>query len=254
MTDAPHLDDEQLSALLDGEGDPADGAHAEGCDRCGARLARLRAVAAAVAEPPPPPAAADRDRAIAAALRAREVVPLRARRSGPPAWLLAAAAVLVLALLAVPFLAGGDDGDDQVATSGGDAAEESGGEEAATLESGAAPVDGGDLGPIDAGTDLTALAAASQAERAAEAPSSADESSGAGEGAADADAFGAPACVDAVVADAPTLGALRYFARATFDGEPAQVLVFDGPEAGQVTVYVAALDDCFPLNVQSAPN
>jgi len=51
----PHLDDERLSALLDGLAEPSDAAHADGCPDCTARLAgwsqarRLVAAAPAVA-------------------------------------------------------------------------------------------------------------------------------------------------------------------------------------------------------------
>ncbi len=46
-----HLDDEALNAVLDGEGGPADAAHAHACSRCSVRLERFRRVAVAVAVP-----------------------------------------------------------------------------------------------------------------------------------------------------------------------------------------------------------
>jgi len=49
-----HLDDDTLSGVLDGEASPEEGAAAAGCDKCSARLARLRQVAQASGDPPPP--------------------------------------------------------------------------------------------------------------------------------------------------------------------------------------------------------
>ena len=102
MTD-PHLDDEQLSLLLDGV--DVDGrAHAEDgtCAACADRLAALRSARDAVAGATVPPLPADvLDRIVARALDAppvAEVVPLRSaprrRRltTPPPAWLVGAAA------------------------------------------------------------------------------------------------------------------------------------------------------------------
>ena len=52
--DSAHLDDELLSAVLDGESDVDASAHADACDRCRARLATLRDVSVLVAAPVPP--------------------------------------------------------------------------------------------------------------------------------------------------------------------------------------------------------
>jgi hypothetical protein len=103
---APHLDDEQLSLLLDGVDD--DGrAHVEDdrCPTCTARLDRLRAARDAVARAAVAPLAADVldrlvDRALAAP-SAGEIVPIataRRRRitTPPPAWLLAAVAAIAV--------------------------------------------------------------------------------------------------------------------------------------------------------------
>lgn len=103
---APHPDDEQLSAALDGH-DPAALGHAEGCADCAARLDRFRAVAALVAAPVATPSP---DAAVAAALRAATVTPLRPRsRRGPFA--LAAAAMVLVVLAALTVITGGDDDD-----------------------------------------------------------------------------------------------------------------------------------------------
>ena len=108
MTD-PHLDDAQLSLLLDGL-EVAGRAHVEaGCATCGDRLAALRAARDAVAGATVAPLPADvLDRLVATALDATaaeaEVVPLGADRprarqgwaTPPPAWLVGAAAGIAL--------------------------------------------------------------------------------------------------------------------------------------------------------------
>jgi hypothetical protein len=108
-----HPDDETLSALLDGEADQDADAHVAGCSTCGARLAALRAAAAAVGEAPQPPPAV-RESAIRAALMdsaadhpvIREH-PYRERRSlAIVGWVAAAAAVIAL-FVALPALLGG---------------------------------------------------------------------------------------------------------------------------------------------------
>ena len=104
-----HLDDEALSAAIDGDVEAAALDHVAACPACRNRLEALRAVASAVSTPPAPRPAADVDRAIAAALDAglapaatpgakhgrAPVVALFQRRSAIAA--LAAAAVIVLA-------------------------------------------------------------------------------------------------------------------------------------------------------------
>jgi hypothetical protein len=122
-----HLDDEQLSALLDGE--PGDRAHVADCPACAARLSALTsardAVAAAVV---PPLSAAVLEGLIAAAVDAAPagdpaIVPLTRRRrlrTPPPAWLVGAAAAL-LALVGVAGVlrsVSGSDGGSMALTSG----------------------------------------------------------------------------------------------------------------------------------------
>ena len=125
-----HLDDEQLSALVDRD---ADDEHVRACAACETRLEALRAAAALVGAPVAPLATDLVDRIVARAVdeaaQATRVVAMdrvaRRRRWTPsPAILAAAAAVLVL-LLAVPALMGGTGGsstDSQTAAGG--AAEE----------------------------------------------------------------------------------------------------------------------------------
>lgn len=127
----PHLDDEQLSLLLDGAAEDARAHVDDGCAACGARLAALRSARDAVAAAVVPPLAGDvLDRLVAGALAAppvADVVPLsggRRRRltTPPPAWLLGAAAgiaalVGVAGLVrAIDVTSGGDDARSMAAT------------------------------------------------------------------------------------------------------------------------------------------
>lgn len=127
-----HLNDEELSAALDGEGAAGTDAHIASCSRCGARSATLASAQATVATPPPAPTAERRDAAVAAALdvaqgraggTATEARPigdlaaLRSRRRTRPRrdvgpWL-GAAAVLALLVGAASILdLSGSDSDD----------------------------------------------------------------------------------------------------------------------------------------------
>ena len=73
MTSFPHLDDDQLSALVDGEAEPAEIDHVDGCEECGARLALWRAGIGMVGEAPELPPASQIDAAVAAALAASAI-------------------------------------------------------------------------------------------------------------------------------------------------------------------------------------
>jgi hypothetical protein len=121
----PHLDDEVLSAIIDGEASPAESAHASTCDECHHRLGHLLAAAAIVpAVPAPPPGA--REGAIAVALSSapalatkpqpvRSVTPSRWVR--PPRPLVLAAGALAAAVVVVAGVAAliGSTDDDQFA-------------------------------------------------------------------------------------------------------------------------------------------
>ena len=234
-TPPPHLDDEDLSALLDGEAtDERGAAHLRSCSSCSARHdalagARDELRGAAVA-----PLAGDvLDRLVANALAApaaapAPVVPIdraRGRRlsSPPPAWLVGAvASIAVLAGLAGLLRSGG--GNDDEATSRSDAAlraEESGGgafDEGAVENEAAAAVDPelvtADLGDI---ADPAALTAA------LDAPNTQAFSAGrtvAGDATAEDDAEAAPAAPTTQVA--PTAGGSATAAGAAPDGARAQ--------------------------------
>lgn len=70
MIPTPHLDDDGLSAVLDGQGDAAETDHARDCVECQDRLAQWDAARQLVASPVPPAPDEVRRAAIAAATRA----------------------------------------------------------------------------------------------------------------------------------------------------------------------------------------
>lgn len=267
MTDTPrdHLDDDVLSAVLDGEATPYENTHAAACAECSARLSTLREASTLVRTAVAPAPDAQRDAAIAAALAAAvpsNVVPMRSRRRGVPAWLGAAAAAVVAvgAIGLVASSTGGDDDDSAGVASGGagddttsemaaDDAEES----LTTLM--AAPTDGGDLGAIE-DVDLRAAIEGALARQVTgdAAPSEEGEASS-GDGTAPTttaspSAVGpsfAASCEDPVRAGDPELGAVLYRASGTYEGEPAEVLGFEVlREDGGVDrrVYVLAVEGC----------
>jgi negative regulator of sigma E activity len=116
-----HLDDEILSALLDGDGGDTDvAAHLRACDRCAGRQGELVAARAALAGAPVEPVdELTRRRLLAAALAAAgeetatavAAIPARARArwaSRHPALIGSAAAVVLAVLVGIPFVVGND--------------------------------------------------------------------------------------------------------------------------------------------------
>ncbi|HEX7166507.1 MAG TPA: hypothetical protein VF230_05965 [Acidimicrobiales bacterium] len=108
----PHLDDERVSALLDGEDDATAQSHLATCDRCRARFDRFASVRAAMATPVEPLDAGDVDRLVSRALSAAvglspvtSIADARSRRrAGLPAGAVAAIAALFIALVGLPAL------------------------------------------------------------------------------------------------------------------------------------------------------
>lgn len=257
MTSA-HLDDDAVSALLDGEATSEEAAHARRCDDCGERLGRFREAAARIGDVEPIDEVA-RERAVAAALEAR-VAPLRAGRWQQRPWLLGAAAVLLLALVVVPLLGDtGSDGDASLA--GGDevarddatgAADESSGPETG---SGAAestlslrapgPVAVGHLGGVD-GATLPALVRAALL-------GSGPSPTTAGDGAAPPEP-GAP-CEEAVRSRQPRLGDLRLTGTAEVGGRPGTVVVYDviGSDPAELRAEIVTGADCETLLTSTFP-
>lgn len=199
MTDSHHLDDEALSAAIDGELAPVATAHLAGCDACASRLDALRAAAAAVASPVTPPSGARRDAALAAALQAFDEVaspdreeisaaertPVSAIGDGRgarrgrdglrtvSAWLggVAAAVLLVVGLATLGDGVGGDEDADETtagtleedagAGAGGDAATgRNEGDGPSDLADEAGRYDAGDLGSFPDAEQLRAATAA----------------------------------------------------------------------------------------------
>jgi len=147
MTELPPIDDELLSAYLDGEVTAAERGAIEADTAALARLGELRAVRDAVASPVEPLADKDRDRLIAAALAASETTRVvseigvaRARRRfwdrpAPPQWnwrpIAVVAAAVVAIAIAVPVVRSADLGGDAADTAGeGAIADEPASEEA----------------------------------------------------------------------------------------------------------------------------
>jgi hypothetical protein len=120
----PHLDDEQLSLLLDGEDlDGRARVHVDGCEACAGRLSAMTAARDAVRGAGVAPLTTDAlDRFVVTALSATGddgtrgeepdiVVPFRARRRlpvPPPAWLVGAAAALAALVGIAGFLRAAD--------------------------------------------------------------------------------------------------------------------------------------------------
>lgn len=268
MTDPPalHLDDEQLSAALDGEGVPE---HLEACSVCRTRRASLEAARRAVGSPVPTLAPDVIDAAIASAVASadgpvesptattssidgRRRVPSGPRRrrlaAPPPAWLVgAAAAIAVLAGLAVvvrstrgeesgsPVSQSANDltsADASVEAAAADAASGAGGAVAAT-DPELVTADLGDQ--TDPATLTTRLAAsprmAGNLDTAAAAPAAGDETSSAGPatptGKEPEGAADRAQCRDeATRIGAGRLGVLLSTSRLRWAGQPAEVLVF----------------------------
>ena len=236
MTAPDHLDDEQLTALQDGEGSPEERAHLDGCDRCADRARALAAVSALVATPPPAPSPDAREAAVVAALAGadRPAVGLRpAARRRVPAWLLPAAAVvalLALVVAVVPRLTDRSDSDsaasgqrtNEGAESADDDAGGAGGGSESNLQDGA-------RAQATARTDLGAVEDERQLAERVDAAMSAT---------AAADRATSPAddpCTTAFRAAGSSLGPLQLRASLVWRGQPAEVLV-DGERA----VVVAA--------------
>ena len=263
----PHPTDEQLSAALDDE-DAGAQAHASSCPSCAARLAGLRAVAAAIGAPVAASDELARERAIGAAIRGGAEIPGRRRVTRAPL-ILGAAAALVLVLLSVPLLTKDRARDDVATLASGDES---------------ASVHGGDLGELSDPRQLSAIIGPAIGETATDgAATSTGEARDSG-GQSNADEIGAERAPSATgeppqVLRAPNrsaaeavepakvpcraetretygtrLGPLVYSATVTWAGTPAAVLAYEvlgatGPLNHRV--FVVAQSSCTPLNILS---
>ncbi|HUF33652.1 MAG TPA: hypothetical protein VMN58_10655 [Acidimicrobiales bacterium] len=252
----PHLDDEALSALIDGEAMPQTGDHAGACDACEGRLEALRHAARAVADPPPAPDDETRERAIAAAIAAAPAEPARRtgvvtlaprRRRPAPVWLVSAACLAAL-ILGVGLVRGMDGGDDDSVTM------------EASPTAGPSVVDGGDLGDLHARSDLRIPV--QSALRDGETAAAGEDGDLADDGmnamtSDDAEsrelttpqrsaAEPGDTCLEEARQLDDGLGALRYRARARFDGAAAVIYAFDvdGDERMSLRVVVLETAGC----------
>lgn len=265
---ASHLDDESLSAVLDGEAIAAEDEHAGSCGRCSARLTELRAAASVVASFPPSPSPERREAAVAAAL-ALQPAPSSSpdspslakeaaatgdrlggrRRRSVPGWvpLAALAAAVALFVPVVGLLVDGGDDSQQTAMSELEDDDRAGDPAAGTDDSvmAAAPLEWGNLGDVDGG-DLAELAArigAGAAAPASDGQATSDEAdaqateaappSDAARGAPSSPASELPAACEAEARSRdPGLGQLLAVGRGTVDGNPAEILAFESMPTG----------------------
>lgn len=270
----PHLDDESLSAFLDGDDSAV--AHLAGCATCRARRDALDAARRAVAAPPPPAPAAAADRAVAAAMAAFDagrptapVVPLarpagspgtprRAhaaprRRRGVPAWAFGIAAAVAAVAVAVPVLTRDTSSRDASRTAAGPAT---------TVPSGPV-IDAGDLGDQSDQLALGRIVTGALGKSAAEAPAAADRSAApeAGFAASTTAQQASPAPSPAATAGTDCerivrsdygsgLGALEYRATLRWQGTPAALYAYTLTGTDKHRVFVMSQAGCRLLVVQ----
>lgn len=240
----PHLDDQTLSATIDGESWPD---HLAGCPDCMARRRRLAEAAARIAAPVTPAPDTVREQALRAA--AAVVTP---RRSPSPGRILAVAAaiVLVLGLGVTPLLFRGGSRPAETASP--------------PIDDKAATVAGPDLGVVDDAPTLDMrLRAAlgpsvpSQASPAApgdqaETQAQDDRVSG-GEFSSAAGAPGGQPCEKQARRAGAKGAALVLSASLTWQGQPAYVFVLSDPGAERLSrrAVVLSRSGCSILVVQS---
>ena len=249
--DSDHAPPEALSAYLDGEA-PEWAAHLNGCARCEASLARLRAVVTAVSRPVPPPPPEAVDRAVVRALgtapatgaTTHDAAATRSWRGRPvlvglASGSIAAVLLAVVAAFAVVGRGGGDRGDDTALASRPEAVQDR-----ATAGAGAGGAQpqafsGGHLGEIG---DAAALAARLRGRipGTGDGPAAVAASPQAAEGAGLPPPTPARCEAEARAGD-PGLGPLVYVADGLRQGRPVVVLGFGGTP---VTLLVLALEGC----------
>ncbi|MCU1485388.1 MAG: hypothetical protein JWN67_2134 [Actinomycetia bacterium] len=249
-----HLDDNALSATLDGEATPDEHAHVDACTTCRARVDELRAAANAIGTPLTAVDPVRRDQAIAAALLALPTPLASRRRRQPPGWVLgAAAAVLALGILVPLVNRSSGSSDDRSATAAADGNARSKALESPEAQdsSGAAgatqlfATDSVDLGPITSDDELRDRVLDALRTPAPGTPTSTTAP-------ATASTVADP-CVATLTGKDATLGALRLDARATVDGNPSRVLVFDAGGDPPTVRAFAVTDACDVLRSTTIP-
>lgn len=265
MTDPrPTDEDELISRVLDGDATDVDRARVAADARLQARVQDFERVQAAIADVAPPSAAVQ-DAAVAAAIahaapvvasdervRAEPLEHVRARRSRHIATVVAVAAA---ALIGIPLLA--------IALTGRGAEQKS--DSTTAIESAAdapsdtaAPVFGaengaagyvGDLGALETDAQLQSAVALALSSAAASdsdanaAPELALPPQTAEAGSAARLSSSVPACINELATSDPGLGTAAFTAAATWQGEPALVVVY----RGVTDTIVVVNDDCAVL-------
>jgi hypothetical protein len=250
-----HLDDDALSATLDGEATPEEHAHVEACATCRARVDELRAAANAIGTPLAAVEVARREEAIAAALLALPTPLASGRRRQPPGWVLGAAAAVVALGILVPLVnrSNGSSADRSSSSAAADSnarskALESPEAQDSSGAAGAAPLFASapaDLGPINGEGELRDRVLEALRSPAPDAPTS-TTSAAAGSSVADP-------CLAELTREDPTLGAVRLDARAVVDGTPGRVLVFDAGGDPPTVRAFAVTDACEVLRSATFP-
>jgi hypothetical protein len=279
--DTSHLDDDALSAALDGAlEDAADQSHLAGCAACSARRHQLAMARSALAAAPVEPVdELTRHRLVATALAEADPAARRRAWYQSPALAGGVAAALLALFVAVPFVTGNDNrgGNEQAATAALDAAgseflgdlgdlsdpsalrdrfaaqrslalsneaEASGGADtAAGTAAGSAPGEAAppSPAPMAARPEAPTAASAPAADTASEAYATQASKARRQDGAG-LDRTVADACAR-TLAGGPARGSeLLAVATGTYQGDPAIVAVFRGK--GGNTAYVAARDGC----------
>lgn len=257
-TPTNHLDDETLSAHLDGITDASAQSHLAGCAACRDRLAAFEAVAAAVGRPAPVLDEAITDRLITTALAAgavdelAPVVPLRRGRPTGLMWVAGVAAALTLLLgVATAVSRAGRHGTavaSRSAIAPTTVAEATTGGQA--FDNAAGAVSGGDLGDQSDPEAVASFARSAMGERPAgdaaaplAAGATAKSSAAAGAQTTVTTVPASPQCTDQARAEGgPGLGNLVYFATLRWRGEPAEFLAFANRQG-----YVMARGSCAVL-------
>jgi hypothetical protein len=248
-----HPDDEALSAQLDRE-EPQLREHIAECATCRSRLAEFARVRAAIGAPLPPPPAWQRDAAVARALdAAAKGVGPRGRAGAWAAGIAAALLVVLGSAFALSQLS--SDRTKLQATSGAAKAQDRAANEGAPVP---AVPSLGDLGELKGSAALRAALQPSVAEFALRAvagqpaPSAAEKQDKQSADSPTTTTTATSVCAGAARALDPANGRPAAVATATWQGTPAEVLVYavDG-RPGAARVYVLARADCHVLEFQS---
>jgi hypothetical protein len=266
-----HLDDEALSAALDGEMTAPEQAHLSSCSMCQAHLESLAAAARAVGAPVAPRPPGEVDDAIRRALRAgsesesessspetstlASPVPIgvgsgrlpERRRGRSPRWLGAAAGIAAAVIVVGGVVALSRNGTSHTSTTAGLA-------QPSSASTSVAPdaANAGDLGDQSDPAALARRVTSAVAQRSGAAAATAPEfgaTTVVGQSAAPRDQLASATCVVQAAAANGVVGSPSpdLVAPLRWRGEPAEVVVFSRP--GGLTGTVMRLADCSVLVV-----